>query len=106
MRFRIALLSLFVIGFISQVTLGASGCKCLCSIFYTAGGETKFCSKGNLKKPNCDNWYYDIPAVKNSKQCFKLGENTNDCKGFFKEQKTKDQWTPGEGGRYHSCKIF
>jgi hypothetical protein len=106
MRLRLALVSIFAICFISQLTWGASGCKCLCSIFYTAGGETKFCPESNLKKPNCDNWYFDIPTVTSKKQCFALGENTNDCKGYFKEQKTKDQWTLGEGGRFHSCKIF
>jgi len=106
MKPKIVVFLAFLSCFTSHLTWGYSGCKCLCSIFYTSGGETKFCAEGNLKKPNCDNWYYEVPSITNSKQCFKLGENINDCKGYFKEQKTKDLWSLGVGGRFHSCKFF
>ncbi|MCX6101860.1 MAG: hypothetical protein NT000_01175 [Proteobacteria bacterium] len=90
----------------SNLSLAISKCHCLCSVFYTRGGENKFCPEFPSNKIRCDDWFYEVPTATSNKQCYLLGENLNECNGFFKEQKTNSQWTQGVGGRFHSCKFF
>lgn len=88
-------------------TLGfsATACRCLCSLFYTRGGEKKLCAEIYTTKIKCENWYHDIPSINNKQTCRELGESLNECKGNFKESDRKGDWSPIEEGRYHSCRF-
>lgn len=83
----------------------AEECQCLCSLFFTRGGEKKLCSEISTTKTKCVNWYHDVPGVSNRQKCLTLGESINECKGNYFENSRKADWTPIEGGRYHSCRF-
>lgn len=97
----------FISLFFSNSNLkAASGCQCLCSIFFTRGGETKLCPEEAFIKNQCTNWYLEIPKASSKKDCFTQGEDPQDCKGYFKEKTLKGSWTLADGGRLHSCKFY
>lgn len=83
----------------------ATDCQCLCSLFFTRGGEKKLCSEFSTTKTKCENWYHDVVGVSDRKKCLSLGESINECKGNFNENSRKADWTPIAGGRYHSCRF-
>ncbi|MFM8312827.1 MAG: hypothetical protein ACKOA8_00920 [Deltaproteobacteria bacterium] len=105
MKFLIKLwvVSLFLL---NSVPSWAAGCKCLCSLFYTRGGEKKLCSDVYTTRTKCENWYHDIFNISNAQDCRKLGESINECKGNFKENTRNADWTLIEGGRFHSCRLI
>jgi hypothetical protein len=105
MKATIFFILFFAIFFSPILGLSATPCRCLCSLFYTRGGEKKLCADIYTTKIKCENWYHDIPTVTNKKACWALGESLNECKGNFKENDRRSNWSPIEGGRYHSCRF-
>lgn len=102
-----SIITIIYVALNSGASFGApSGCQCLCSIFFTRGGETKLCPEESTNKTQCANWYFEITQATSKKDCFTQGEDPKDCKGYFKEKSLKGSWTLSEGGRLHSCKFF
>ncbi len=107
MKTIFTILMFFWASFFSFQSIAAnSGCQCLCSLFYTRGGEIKLCHEDFTTKTQCKNWYFQITKTTTKKDCYLLGENLNECKGYAKEKTFQDKWSLTEGGRLHSCKLF
>lgn len=105
---KILALTFLVVNLFS-LNLQAEGgvCFCACSIFRTSGGERKLCAKAPepIEDGTCTEWMQVVSDISDEDSCRDLGELTNDCGGYFKDQRNRDRWTKVDDGRYHSCQF-
>lgn len=102
-------LKLFLILAITWTTNGFGVCYCLCSAFKTSGGERKICvSQPTIllrgqKSPACKDWLFEVNRATDEASCKEMGEQENNCHGYFQDASKGNKWIDAFDGRYHSC---